>query len=160
MGSHDPFEHLKHKLWPKEGPGVKLAIWLPTIKSQESTRFPCVQMACDTPLESFRRRIQLCFITHFNQRFAHKVRGPPKSWESQLWQFRDSHLGILGQKAIWMWASWRGTKYIIRGKVVASPKSGPWWVLWVRVARGLSWQQKCSNYALTTLCWFCAGPCE
>jgi hypothetical protein len=29
--------HLKHKLWPKEGSGVKLAIWLPTTKSQEST---------------------------------------------------------------------------------------------------------------------------
>jgi hypothetical protein len=26
MGLHDPFEHLKHKLWPKEGLGVKLAI--------------------------------------------------------------------------------------------------------------------------------------
>jgi hypothetical protein len=26
MGSHDPFGHLKHKLWPKERPGVKLAI--------------------------------------------------------------------------------------------------------------------------------------
>jgi len=49
------------------------------------------------------------------------------------WQFRDSHLGVPGQKAIWMWASGRGTKYTIRGKVVASPKSGPWWVLWVRI---------------------------
>jgi hypothetical protein len=29
-------------------------------------------------------------------------------------------------------------KYTIRGRVVASPKSGPWWVLCVRVARGLS----------------------
>jgi hypothetical protein len=26
MGLHDPFEHLKHKLWPKEELGVKLAI--------------------------------------------------------------------------------------------------------------------------------------
>jgi hypothetical protein len=26
MGSHDPFGHFKHKLWPKEGLGVKLAI--------------------------------------------------------------------------------------------------------------------------------------
>jgi hypothetical protein len=26
MGLHDPFEHLKHKLWPKERPGVKLVI--------------------------------------------------------------------------------------------------------------------------------------
>ncbi len=32
-----------------------------------------------------------------------------------------------------MWASWRGNKYTIRGKVVASPKSMLWWVLWVRV---------------------------
>jgi hypothetical protein len=32
MGSHDPFGHLKHKLWPREGPGIKLAIWLLTIK--------------------------------------------------------------------------------------------------------------------------------
>jgi hypothetical protein len=52
MGSHDPFGHLKHKLWPKERPGIKLAVWLPTIKSQESTRFPCVQVACDMLLES------------------------------------------------------------------------------------------------------------
>jgi hypothetical protein len=26
VGLHDPFGHLKHKLWPKKGPGVKLAI--------------------------------------------------------------------------------------------------------------------------------------
>jgi hypothetical protein len=26
MGLHDSFEHLKHKLWSKEGSGVKLAI--------------------------------------------------------------------------------------------------------------------------------------
>jgi hypothetical protein len=25
MGLHDPFGHFKHKLWSKEGPGVKLA---------------------------------------------------------------------------------------------------------------------------------------
>jgi len=34
MGSHCSFGHLKHKLWPKEEPGIKLAIWLPTTKSQ------------------------------------------------------------------------------------------------------------------------------
>jgi hypothetical protein len=35
MGSHVPFEYSKYKLWPKEGPGVKLSIWLLTIKSLE-----------------------------------------------------------------------------------------------------------------------------
>jgi hypothetical protein len=39
MGSHDPFGHFKHKLWPKERSEVKLAIWLPTTKSQESPWF-------------------------------------------------------------------------------------------------------------------------
>jgi len=34
MGSHDPFELLKHKLWPKEGLKVKVPIWLSTTKSQ------------------------------------------------------------------------------------------------------------------------------
>jgi len=35
-------------------------------------------------------------------------------------------LGSPEQKAIWMWAPWRGIEYTIRGKVVASPKSRPW----------------------------------
>jgi hypothetical protein len=36
MVSHWSFGHLQPKLWAKEGPGVKLAVWLPTTKSQES----------------------------------------------------------------------------------------------------------------------------
>jgi hypothetical protein len=46
--------------------------------------------------------------------------------------------GVPGQKTIWMWPLWRATKYTIRGKVVVSPKSGPWWILCVRVACGSS----------------------
>jgi hypothetical protein len=52
MASHEPFGHLQHKLWQKEGPGVKLAIWLLTSKSRESTRHQHVQVEYDTPLES------------------------------------------------------------------------------------------------------------
>jgi len=37
MASHVPFGHLQLKLWAKEGSGVKLAVWLPTTKSREST---------------------------------------------------------------------------------------------------------------------------
>jgi hypothetical protein len=40
MSLHHPFGHLKHKLWPNEGPKVKLAIWLLTTKSKKSTQFP------------------------------------------------------------------------------------------------------------------------
>jgi len=61
MASHEPFGHMQYKLWSKEGSGVKLAIWFPTTKSQESTRFRCVQVKCDTLLESFRGELQLWF---------------------------------------------------------------------------------------------------
>jgi hypothetical protein len=33
MDSHDPFEYLQHKLWLKEGMGVKMSVWLLTTKS-------------------------------------------------------------------------------------------------------------------------------
>jgi hypothetical protein len=49
---------------------------------------------------------------------------PPKSWESQLWEFQDSQMGVPGQKAIWMWPPWKVVEYSIRGKVVASPSPG------------------------------------
>jgi hypothetical protein len=61
MASHEPFGHLQHKLWSKEGPGVKLAIWLPTTKSRESTRFRWVQVKWDTSLKSSQRELQLWF---------------------------------------------------------------------------------------------------
>jgi hypothetical protein len=36
-------------------------------------------------------------------RGLHRILCALKVVESQLWQFRDSHLGVLGQKVIWMW---------------------------------------------------------
>jgi hypothetical protein len=56
---------------------------------------------------------------------------PRKVLEVQTGTVSDSSLGVPEQKAIRMWVSWRGTKYIIWGKVVVSPESGPWWVMWV-----------------------------
>ncbi len=74
------------------------------------------------------------------------------------WQFWDSHLGVPWKNAIWMWASWRGTKYTIRGKVVASPKSKLWWVLWVRIYPWLVLApivfQLCTNHLVLVLCKF------
>jgi hypothetical protein len=126
MGSHEPFGHLQHKLWQKERSGVKLAVWLPTTKSRESTWPWCVQVECDTPLERSWRGLQLWFRPHCKGSYA-----PSKLQESQL-EFRGSHLGVPGQKAIWMWPPWRTAEYTIWEKVVASPKSGLWWVFWVQ----------------------------
>jgi hypothetical protein len=61
MASHWPFGHLQPKLWAKEGPGVKLAVWLSTTKSWESTSFQPPNWECDTALERSRRGLQLWF---------------------------------------------------------------------------------------------------
>jgi len=63
MASHWPFGHLQPKLWAKEGSGVKLAVWLPTIKSRESTCSRSPNWECDTALERSWRELQLWFKT-------------------------------------------------------------------------------------------------
>jgi hypothetical protein len=58
---------------------------------------------------------------------ASKVAGVPISRTSKLQLGSPKtkwHLGL---------ALWPGIKNIIRGKVMASPKSGLWWVLWIYV---------------------------
>jgi hypothetical protein len=87
MGLHEPFGHIQHKLWQKERPGVKLPIWLPTSKSQESTRLRCVQVKCDTPLESYQREIQVCFRPHPNWRFDQRVMTPQSGGNPNLDSF-------------------------------------------------------------------------
>ncbi len=101
-------------------------------------------MACHIPLKNFA-------WTSPHSEVCTQSYGPPKSRKSQFRAFRDSHLGVPGQNDIWVLAPWPGTNNTIRGKVVASPKSKPWWVLWVHVCCGSSVHQKCSNYALTNL---------
>jgi hypothetical protein len=39
MGSHNPFRHLKHKLWPKERSKVKLAVWFLITKIKNRLNF-------------------------------------------------------------------------------------------------------------------------
>jgi hypothetical protein len=68
MAFHEPFKNLQHKLWTKEGPRVKLAVWLPTTKNQESTQPQCVHVECDTLLKSSQGELQVCFKPHLNQR--------------------------------------------------------------------------------------------
>jgi len=69
-----------------------------------------------------------------------------KNLHTKLWAPK-----IVREHDIWVLVPWLGIEYIIRGKVVASPKSGPWWVLWVCVCLWFICAPKCSNYALTNL---------
>jgi hypothetical protein len=69
MGLHCSFGHLKHKLWPKARPGVKLPIWLTLLQ---------------TSLQS-----EVCSQSY----------GALKSRECPLVQFQDSHAGVPGEKS-------------------------------------------------------------
>jgi hypothetical protein len=149
MALHEPFGHLQHKLWSKERPGVKpgvkLAVWLPITKSRESTRSRCVQVECNTPSESSWGELEVCLRPHSNQRFelgvmsSQSLESPNQdSFRTPLWESQD-------KKAIWMQVPWRGVENTIWGKVVASPESGPWWVLWVQSCPWLVLAPRCSK---------------
>jgi hypothetical protein len=88
---------------------------------------------------------------------------PIRGLHTKLWGpevVRIPTLAILGLP-FGMWASWRGAQYSIRGKVVASPKSGPWWVLWVQVCLWLVLTPKEFPQGTNQLmAWFCTGSCE
>jgi hypothetical protein len=101
MGSHCSFGHLKHKLWPKGGPGVELPgfrqFWLPTTKSRESTRNTWLQKMCDIALERSRWDLQLCFRRRVDRRSAPNVMKLQSRGSPENARFRDSHVGVPGQ---------------------------------------------------------------
>jgi hypothetical protein len=144
MGLHDPFRHFKHKLWPKEGSGVKLVVWFPIIKNKKLPWFPCVQVVCDILLEILWQGLQLCFTRHLHQRSTHEVMGPQShenpnfgNFWTLTWESQDKcHLGV---------SHVARHKVFYKGKVVASLKFGPWWVLWIHVCVWFVLTPKTSN---------------
>jgi hypothetical protein len=72
----EPFGHLQPKLWAKEGPGVKLTVWLPTSKSRESTCSWRAFRECNMALEKSLRGLQVWFRPRSDRRSG---RGATKS---------------------------------------------------------------------------------
>jgi hypothetical protein len=102
-------------------------------------------------IEKLSTRVTTLFYTSPQLEVWTQSYGTPKLRKSQFWEFHDFHLGVSRQNDIWVLVPWPSTKYNIRGKVVASPKSRPWWVLWVRGCPWLIHAPNCSNYTLTDL---------
>jgi hypothetical protein len=155
MGSHDPFKYLKHKLWPIKGPGVKLIVWFPTTKSLESPWFPCMEVACNIPLEIFQWWLQFCFRPYLNRRFVHKVMGLQsygnfnfENFETPTWESWDKN-------DILVLAPWPCTENTIKGKVVFPPKFGPWWFLWIYVC---SWFVRVCSWLVCVCSWLVHAP--
>jgi len=97
MASHWAFGHLSPKLWAKEGPGVKLAVWLLTTKSRESTSSRSPNRECDTSLERSRRGLQVWFrpccdpILQSGVMSSQSPGTPPGTISGQFW---DSISGV------------------------------------------------------------------
>jgi hypothetical protein len=153
MGLHDPFRHLKHKLWPKESSGVKLVVWLSTIKVENRPDFLACRWCATYCWKAFDKGYSFAWNLISIGSLHTKLWGPKVA--------KVPALGISGQNAIWMWALWKCRKYIIRGKVVASPKFGPWWVLWVRICPWFILTPKMLQLRTNQLVvWFCVGSGE
>jgi hypothetical protein len=123
MGSHDPFGHFQHKLWPKERSRVKLPIWLSTMGSWESTWFPCVQVACGTLLKRSGQGLQLWFRPQPDQRSTQEVIVPQSCKTSSLSDFEtpiwDSHLESWDKKSFGCHSC---------GEVQSILYGGRWWL--------------------------------
>jgi hypothetical protein len=122
MASHLPFGHPQPKLWAKEGPGVKLAVWLPTTKSRESTSSRHSIWECDTSLERSRRGLVQTSSRSDSAVGSYELPKSRDSFGTISGQFWDSNLGVprvSGKSDIRVWVLQRVTEYTIGSKVVA-----------------------------------------
>jgi hypothetical protein len=119
MASHELFGHLEPKLWAKEGPGVKLAVWLLTTKSRKSTRIRRQQMECNTTLESSQRNLQDCFKLHLNRRSEQEVMDAQSPGSANRDSFRTP-----------LWVSWEKMTFGCRCNGVTQRilYGGRWWL--------------------------------
>jgi hypothetical protein len=99
MGSHCSFEHLKHKLWPKERAGSRIASLTP---NQKKSRIDPIYLATDDVPHTIgklsMRATTLLQIALRSEVYSRSY-GVPKSRESRLAGFRDSHAGVPREKS-------------------------------------------------------------
>ncbi len=154
MGSHDPFGHLWHKLWQKERPKAN---WQFDSRPRKVRNHPtpCVQVECDTSLESSCRKLQLCLRPHPNQRSERGVIVPQNCGSPNL-----------GNSEIPPWESQDKKPFGCRrhGEAQIIVYGGRWWLppssgcgefCESEIARGLSQHQRCSKQCTNQLVgWF------
>jgi len=132
MGLHDPFKFLNISYGQKKGWESNCQFDFRPLKVKNRPNFLVCRWRATYGWKAFNKGYNFASGL-ISIGGLHTKLWLSKLRKSQFREFRDSHLGVLGQNVIWVMAPWPGSKYIIRGKVVASPKSEPWWVLWIRV---------------------------
>jgi hypothetical protein len=166
MGSHCSFGHLKHKLWPKEGPGVELPgvcqFWLSTLKVGNRPEILSSRQRatyCWKALDkSYNFAIDRTSIRGLLAKlWGSKVPGVPQDGISGL---PAGSLGSPGKKNHLDVVSAERRRQYYKGEGGGFPQVRAVVNLVCPCCPWLSQHQRCSNYALTTLCGLCASPCE
>jgi hypothetical protein len=128
MGSHDPFAYINTNYGQKKGweSNCQFDFW--PLKVRNRPNFFTCRWHATYHWKDLDKDYN--FVWDFTS-----IKGlHTKLWASKVAGIPISGiLGLLKQNDIWVLAPWPGTKNTIRGKVVASPKCGPWWFLWVYV---------------------------
>jgi hypothetical protein len=98
MGSHCSFGHLKHKLRPKEGPGVKTGSQIANLTpDQKKSGIDPIYLAAGdvSPIvEKLSTRATTLLETALRSKVCSQSYAASKSRESWLAQFWDSHTGV------------------------------------------------------------------
>jgi hypothetical protein len=153
MASHWSFGHMQPKLRAKEGPRVKLTIWLPTTKSRESTSFRPSNWECDTSLERSQCGLQVWFRPRCDQTLQSGVMSSqsPKTSPGTVSGLQPGSPGKSDNRA---WVPRRVTEYTIGSKVVAYSRVRAVLSQVSPIARGLSQHPRVSRNVNSPCGWF------
>jgi hypothetical protein len=124
MSLHCSFEHLKHKLWPKEGSGIKTANLTPDHKKSGIHPIYLATKGVSHTIGKLSTRATTLLKIASRFEVCSQSYEAPKSWESQLARFWDSHSGGLGREKPFGCRSVASHKVYYKGE--ASPKSRSW----------------------------------
>jgi len=152
IGLHHPFGHLKHKLWPKEGSGIKWAILFLTTKSWESTQFLVCRWRTTYRWKAFDKGYNFAWDL-ISIEGLHTKLWRPKVVKVPTLAISGLPLGSPETKSHLNVGPVGSYKVYYKGEGGGFPQ------VWAVVSL-VSPNHPCFNYALITLCWFCAGPCE
>jgi hypothetical protein len=154
MASHWSFGHLQPKLWAKEGPGVKLTIWLSTTKSRESTSSWNPIWVCNMALERSRRGLQLWFRPYRDRILKSGVMAVQSSG-SPAGTISELHFGSPKNLCHLDVASMASCREYYMGEGGGFPRVKAVMSLVCPSARGLSWHPRVfPNAKLTSCGWF------
>jgi hypothetical protein len=94
MGSHCSFGHLKHKLWHKKRAGSRTANLTPDHKKSGIDPIYLATGGVPHIVGKLSTRATTLHQTAPQSKVCLQSYGTPKSWESHLARFWDSHSGV------------------------------------------------------------------